>query len=162
MTKFTDCIDWNVWQTILKDSWNSLFNSLDTTNQITDDQAHQLIILIEKRFLSLSYLDTYYDEVEVAKYYFNTYFSSLAIPLVRELKATIESLNKDMGKQHIQSKFNDLDNGDVENASTKIDDTTFNWFDNYTSNITFFVENSRVLTRLYQTCKKDCKFIQGV
>ena len=126
----------------------SEYNALGSLVQIplTEQESNAIVTLMENQLARRMSHETSYLNVTVGKTYIKMYLREANIfALVRELRSSIDSLNKDVGKLHSQITFTPFQNVDPDKSPISGDVMSFTYAENYLSNIDFLINNTKCL-----------------
>lgn len=141
----------------LMTTYNAFFTN--TKQQITAQDAALITALIQNRIALLLNLDTIYETIAEGKERLNLYFDSNILLLVKEIKNSIASFDKEVAVQHHTTNFNPIDNDAIDDMPYQSDDKTFSFGDMMLGHIDFLLHNSRILDNLYWLIRRDCETI---
>ena len=128
------------------DKYNSLGQLIKFP--LTEEFASAIAVIITEKMSVFENCDTIFDDVEEGKAAIHNYLRATNIyALVNEVRNLIKSLSTDTGKLHRQSKFNPIDNDNIEQAPVEVDDTEFTIGQNWLDNIDFIINNSKKIRK---------------
>ncbi|MCF0124953.1 MAG: hypothetical protein HUJ68_04235 [Clostridia bacterium] len=112
----------------LKDFLYTNYNALGSLikRPLTTEYAEAIALIITQRFAIFENCPTVYETVDTGIAQIHNFIKTINLfALVNEIRNSIDSFNTDAGKLHRQSKFNPIDNDNIDDAPIEIDDTEF-------------------------------------
>ena len=134
------------------------FNKLSTLGieAMTDAEASGIEIVLENRLAKLLPCYTFFstDNTDDAIGAVKQILKYNLYQLVIEVRNMIKAISKDIASSHTQSKFNPVDNDNIDEAPTSIDDTSFTYLSNMISQVEYLKDNSKTLDTIFRDFTK--------
>ena len=133
----------------LKNELMNYYNSINVKEQIDITFATNMVNMLYALCSQYLQLNTDFKTVQEGKDFIKTKLIFVfGIPLVVEYKNYFKSLNENLAEIHQQTKFNPLNNENINEAPIQTDDTTYDLASTMLT-ATNFIRKNRVFTRLF-------------
>ena len=130
-------------------SLKNYYNSINDKKQITIDFSTKVVNMLYSLCYQYLNLQTDFKNIAEGKAFINNRLVYIfGIPIITEYKNYFKSLNENLAEVHQQTKFNPLNNENIEEAPIQTDDTTYDLASTMLT-ATNFIRKNRIFTRLF-------------
>lgn len=120
------------------------YNSINVEKPITQDFTVKLLESLDFAIDKYKQLETDFDTIEKGKLFISTQLKLFGLGLVQEYKNYFDSLNQNLSQIHRQSKFNPLDNENINDAPIRKDDTVYDLGSSMLAATDFIIKNRKI------------------